>query len=190
MSNSVARNRRVKASLRNRQAGITTPDTTRMSLSEKLEALRAVGYAIQAAEAESRKREWERTKLAMDARRARILACTRQAMPVDYSMWVTGYMRQGGEPSKFYDHPMPTGEWRVALTDFAVEPLLGNDHVLNVIFPPGLSDLGGDTGHSKLYLTRGKGDDLDYLIRGFHDANPVRPGPYDVPVFSDTVVLD
>ncbi len=108
----------------------------------------------------------------------------RPATSAEYSFWVTGWVKQGGQLQTdwFYDRPMDS-DWYVAYGDLLVPALYGALAV-NIIIPEGIKDLGGDTGHNNLFLVVNG----QYLGRGFHD----RRARFDVrvPIFSDTVFLD
>lgn len=77
----------------------------------------------------------------------------RQAKVKDYKIWLAGFLGKGGEPTNCYDYPMERGmeDWKITYSDFQIVLLFGADS-LNIIVPKGIKFLGGELGHSNLYL--------------------------------------
>jgi hypothetical protein len=111
-----------------------------------------------------------RKALALEERYAanvinRLSPFVRVAQPQEYANWLKGWVSQGGAVKYIRNYPMArNGTWFVALTSIVIEPLYGTD-AISIIFPEGVHDAGGDTGHNDLFIY----DKGRCLYRGFHD---------------------
>ena len=157
-------------------------------LADEFNSMRAVALAEQAARRQASESTHRRDSEMSYARRDTVVSQCRRMQLWEYAAWLTGFMKAGGKPTHFYDYATPLGNWFTALEDFTVLPLYGAMSV-NIIVPAGIHLLGGDTGHSSLFVTT-NGDDAGdrFLYQGFHDYRP-HSSPRVVPVYTDTEVL-
>lgn len=93
------------------------------------------------------------------------------ASAFDYYDWLISYVKNGGEPTHYYDHPLTTGQFLIALRDIDVMPRYGAGSV-KIIVPKGINaDIIG-LGHNGVY---------------FHGRRPKAVGY--VPVFNNPVFM-
>jgi len=153
-------------------------------LAREFEEMRSAAYAQEA----TRRREDEdrQRKLVGDQyeRREELLTQLRPLRLGEYNAWLTGFMLAGGRPTHFYNYPTPLSEWFTAVSDVALAPLYGS-FALEIVVPAGVRDLGGDTGHTSLFITTSDGE---FLGRRFRDTGPQTQLSF-VPVYTDTEVL-
>lgn len=83
-----------------------------------------------------------------------LLGKTTQASKEDYEAWLAGYINNGGEITHTYDYSWSDRNWCLAVRDFRISPLCGSD-ALYIIVKSGVKLLGGDLGHSEVYLMDG-----------------------------------
>jgi hypothetical protein len=125
---------------------------------------------------EEREHQHNEKRTRMEQDRAAMLDQCREAEAGEYDEWLKGHLLAGGQPSHFHNFPTPR-MW-VATCNLNVVPLYGAASIDGILIPEGLSDDGGDTGHTNLFLMQG------YLGRGFHERTAGR-AKY-APVYSDT----
>ena len=96
----------------------------------------------------------------------------RKAEISDYENWLSGYFANGGEVSHYYDYPFQRWDnFYVATQDFEVCPLYGSASIL-IIVPKGIKYLGGNIGHSTLYLCDGYKTKYNDFVPAFCNTNP------------------
>lgn len=153
-------------------------------LADQLNEMRTLAYAKQATRRSAGYRGRDLDRGVQEDRRATLLSMCRTMQLWEYAAWLTGFMKAGGKPTHFYEYPTPVGGWFTAEQDFVALPLYGALAV-NIIVPASVNLLGGDTGHSDLFVTTAEGA---FLHQGFHDMRP-HAAPRVVPVYTDTEVL-
>lgn len=158
------------------------------TVADEFHAERELAFAAQRSVRNSRHSGRDREHAARVEQRKDLLALLRPAQKWEYEAWLTGYLKQGGKVTHFYDYAHPIQNLYTALSNFVVTPLYGALAV-NIIVPKGVHLLGGDTGHSNVYITTvfDKGDDA-FVYQGFHDSGP-HFNPHFVPAYSDTELL-
>jgi len=77
----------------------------------------------------------------------------RPASLQDYEEWLWAFMRNGGQPTHYYDYDMPRGFF-VAQNNFKTNPLYGSMAV-EMIVPKEFRHIGGDLGHCNIYMMKG-----------------------------------
>jgi hypothetical protein len=107
-----------------------------------------------------------------------MLAQIRPAQPWEWAHWVGLYLRNGGTREALVPSSRPMKNFYVAYSNLTVRPLHGAK-LLNVLLPPGISDDGGDTGHTHLWSF----DEHDTVC---YRRSRSQRRPRRVPVFSDT----
>lgn len=158
------------------------------TLADEFNAQREIAFAQQRTLAQSRDDDYDRQHAAMLRSREDLLSAMRPAQKWEYEAWLTGYLKQGGKVTHFYNHAHPLKAFYVASTNFTMTPLYGALAV-NIVVPKGVHLLGGDTGHCNVYITTffDEGGDA-FVYQGFHDSSP-HFNPHFVPAYSDTEVL-
>lgn len=158
------------------------------TLADEFYAAREVAFAAQAARLDAEDADRARRTASALENRERLLSLMRPAQKWEYEAWLTGYLKQGGNVTHFYDYAWPTKGFYVPLSDFVITPLYGATSV-NVVVPKGVRFLGGQTGHCDVYITNSFDEGGDaFAYQGFHDPRP-HSCPSFVPVFTDTEVL-
>lgn len=157
------------------------------SIADQFHAERELSFATQRAERASRDADWDRRSEVMRAQREHLLTLLRPAQKWEYEAWLTGFLRQGGKVTHFYDYDWPARNFYTAMSDLVITPLYGA-LALNVIVPKGIRLLGATTGHCNVYLTAAHDDGDIFLYQGFHDAAPHNQ-PRCVPAYSNTELL-
>lgn len=154
------------------------------TLADEFNALRAAKYAEQEVQRASLEAGRDDEMSARPRQREDLLTYMRRAEKWEYDAWLTGYMKQGGAPTHFYEYVMPVANWFVPLIDFMVTPLYGSLSI-NIVVPQAIRFQGGATGHNTLFVATAEGE---FLGQEFHDSRP-HPQPRWVPVYEDTEVL-
>ncbi len=103
----------------------------------------------------------------------------------DYADWLFAYVDAGGQPTHFYDYPMPKRDFVVARRDVDIYPRHGA-HSVNIIVPAGINPTIIGLGHCIVYYLptppRGR------FRSGKHTSPPEHLG-YVIPVYSDEVFM-
>lgn len=154
------------------------------AFADEFNAMRAVAYAEQEMKRRAIADRYNNESQTALQVREDLTSYMRHAEKWEYDAWLTGFLKQGGKPTHFYEYRMPTAKWFVPLTDFVVRPLYGSMS-LHIIVPKGIHLLGGSTGHNSVFITTVEGT---FLFQGFHDSRP-HANPGFVPVYTDTEVL-
>jgi len=89
----------------------------------------------------------------------KMLRHLRRASPRDYLGWLEGFLARGGEPTHYYDYPMPS-EVYVATSALDLYPLYGSA-AIQIIAPHGIEVRGElGFGHTNIFEMEG------YTARG------------------------
>jgi hypothetical protein len=135
-----------------------------------LEKMREEDRQIREAGSRERHQQLLEMKKLREQKETLVMPFVKPATPLEYSKWITGFIRQGGKPEHFYDYPIPR-DFYIAWHNLTLPPLYGAMSI-NIIVPENVTVSYGDIGHSGLFF-----------MDGFRHVG-------SVPVFSDTVELE
>ncbi len=67
-----------------------------------------------------------------------------------YEGWLRNYIKEGGQPTHYYDYPFSRADFKVTHHDLEIFPLFGADH-LSIIMLPGKKLTVHDLGHNNVF---------------------------------------
>lgn len=105
----------------------------------------------------------------------------------DYADWLFAYLDAGGEPTNFYDYPLPWGEFVIARRDVDILPRYGASSI-NVLVPAGVNATIIGTGHGNVYYLPDLAARSTRWLRNKLGSTPDHVGR-DVPVYADPVLM-
>lgn len=143
-----------------------------MSIAEQIKEMKRI---------ERVKSEWYQRQLGEQIRKAREVADAFRrnflphlpvALPINYARWLVGFIRNGGQPTHFYDYELPSNFY-LATFSFGLPPLYGSDSV-NLIVLPGVQIKYDSLGHSHLFHLSDSSTDGESPFVPVYESLPIQ----------------